>query len=72
MVRGKNTVSEQRIVDLLLHDLAKVHEGITYEQLRELYVDHHAYNWYDNEFAIGMVINSGTLHFRFVADAMLN
>jgi hypothetical protein len=41
------------MVDLLLHDLAKVHD-MDYDELRELYVDHHAYSWYDNEFAVGM------------------
>ncbi len=51
-VKGKGSLAEQRLVDLILRDLSKVHD-IAYEDLKSWQVDHHAYNWYDNEFTVG-------------------
>ncbi|KAK3294313.1 uncharacterized protein B0H64DRAFT_343589 [Chaetomium fimeti] len=43
--------NEDELVDLILHDLARLHSGgteppkITYDKLKKLYVTHHAFSW---------------------------
>ncbi|KAJ5780654.1 Amine oxidase [Penicillium paradoxum] len=43
------------LLDLVLHDLAEQHQqhGITYEKLRALYRDHHAFCWGNSRFSSG-------------------
>jgi hypothetical protein len=51
-VRGGDSLAESRMIDLILGDLSKVHD-IPLETLKAWKVDHHAYNWYDNEYTVG-------------------
>jgi len=52
LIQGHDTPAEKRLVDLVIRDLAKVHD-VEYTYLRGLVKDHHAWNWYDSEFAVG-------------------
>ncbi|KAH6856062.1 hypothetical protein B0I37DRAFT_67638 [Chaetomium sp. MPI-CAGE-AT-0009] len=53
---------EDELVDLILHDLARLHAGpvkadgtpkITYAELKKLYLAHHAYSWSDDPYTGG-------------------
>lgn len=55
LVKGKDSLTERRLVDQLLQDLSKVH-NITYEDLKSWMVDYHAYSWYHNEYTIGELL----------------
>ncbi|OTA99141.1 hypothetical protein M426DRAFT_68361 [Hypoxylon sp. CI-4A] len=52
-INGPKPTHENELVDLILKNLARLHENailipeqkITYEKLKGLYLDHHAYSW---------------------------
>ena len=52
MTAEQRLEAEKRLVEIVLNDLAKVH-NMEYETLRKLLIEHHAYDWYSNEFAVG-------------------
>jgi hypothetical protein len=52
LIQGHNTLAEKRLIDLVVQDLAIVHD-IDYLALRALVLDHRAWNWSDSEFAVG-------------------
>jgi monoamine oxidase len=62
-VRGGDSLAEDRMIELILRDLSKVH-GIPVEELRSWKVDHHAYNWYDNEYTVGAFAFFGPSQFK--------
>lgn len=44
--------SRARLVDITLHDLAAMN-NVTYDILKEQYVDYHAWDWYQDEWSVG-------------------
>jgi hypothetical protein len=52
LCQGKGTKVEARLIDLVLYDLAKLH-NVTYEELEEEMLDHYAHDWYRDENAMG-------------------
>lgn len=46
LVNPDSPAREDILKDLMLRELVKLHPTMTYETLQELYVDHHAYDWY--------------------------
>ena len=55
LVKGQGSLAEQRLVDLVLQDLAKIH-NISFDDLKSWQIGAHAYNWYDNEYTMGKYI----------------
>jgi len=52
LCQGKGTKVEARLIDLVLFDLAKLH-NVTYDELEEEMLDHYAHDWYRDENAMG-------------------
>ena len=52
LAKGQGSTAEQRLVEVVLQDLSKIHD-IPFDDLKSWLVDAHAYNWYDNEYTIG-------------------
>lgn len=44
--------SRERLVEITLQDLAAMN-NVTYEFIREQYVDYHAWDWYQDEWSVG-------------------
>ncbi|KAI0085414.1 amine oxidase [Irpex rosettiformis] len=63
LVKGQGSLAEQRLIDLILQDLAEIHD-IPFDDLKSWQVDYHAYNWYDNEFTVGAFAFFGPAQFR--------
>lgn len=54
LARGQDPTNQPLILDVVLHDLALMH-NIAYKTLRDLVVAHHFHNWGHNEFTAGAV-----------------
>lgn len=52
LARGSDPTNQQLILDVVLHDLALMHDK-PYTMLRDLVVAHHFHDWSRNEFSVG-------------------
>lgn len=46
LVHPDSPVGEDILKDLMLRELVKLHPVMSYDTLKDLYIDHHAYDWY--------------------------
>lgn len=55
MDAAERYLADQVLVGIVLNDLAKVHD-IPVSVLEKEFVEHHAYDWYRNELAVGELL----------------
>ncbi|KAF9882702.1 hypothetical protein FE257_005510 [Aspergillus nanangensis] len=54
LVRPSSDVQEEELVEIILRDLATLHQPhVSFEKLREAYIGHHAFCWGNSPFASG-------------------
>ncbi len=52
LVQGKNSKAEAILIDIILRDIADIY-NMSAQDLKNLVVDHDAWDWYNNEFSSG-------------------